>query len=129
MEKIVYEVKNGNWLVKDIKESEQKRSPRAPFTTSTLQQTASTRLGYAPSNTMRIAQKLYEAGLITYMRTDSVNLSKVALEQIYNMIEKKYGKDFLQPHTFTAKSKNAQEAHEAYRVAAKKYHGEFARLQ
>ncbi|KKP78147.1 MAG: topoisomerase protein [Candidatus Nomurabacteria bacterium GW2011_GWC2_35_35] len=75
VEKILEEGKKGNWLVKEIKESEQKRVPRAPFTTSTLQQTASSRLGYSPSRTMHIAQKLYEAGHITYMRTDSTNLS------------------------------------------------------
>jgi DNA topoisomerase-1 len=115
VEKILNAGKKFKWIVKDISETETKRSARAPFTTSTLQQTASSRLGFAPSRTMSIAQKLYEAGLITYMRTDSVNLSKVALAQIYNVIEKKYGKEFLQPHVFTAKSKNAQEAHEAVR--------------
>jgi len=118
-EKIVNKIlevgKNSKWVVRDITETEAKRVARAPFTTSTLQQTASSRLGLAPSRTMGIAQKLYESGLITYMRTDSVNLSQVALTQIYNMIEKKYGKEYLQPHTFTAKSKNAQEAHEAVR--------------
>jgi DNA topoisomerase I len=103
------------WLINKVTETETKRVTRAPFTTSTLQQTASSRLGFAPSKTMGIAQKLYEAGLITYMRTDSVNLSQVALKQIYSLIEKKYGKEYLQPHTFTAKSKNAQEAHEAIR--------------
>src|SRR3989338_8842247 len=74
VEKIMTEGKNGTWIVSAVKESEQKRSPRAPFTTSTLQQTASSRLGYSPSRTMQIAQKLYEAGHITYMRTDSTNL-------------------------------------------------------
>lgn len=103
------------WRVKDIKETQVKKSPRAPFITSTLQQYASTRLGFAPSRTMGVAQKLYEVGLITYMRTDSTNLSKVALEQISNIIEKKYGKEFVQIRTYTTKSKNAQEAHEAIR--------------
>jgi DNA topoisomerase-1 len=107
--------KKSKWLVKNVSETETKRSAKAPFTTSTLQQTASSRLGFAPSRTMGIAQKLYEAGYISYMRTDSVNLSQVALAQIYNIVEKKYGKEYLQPHTFTAKSKNAQEAHEAVR--------------
>lgn len=113
--KIVEAGKTSKWIVKDISETEAKRSAKAPFTTSTLQQAASSRLGFAPSRTMGIAQKLYEGGFITYMRTDSVNLSKVSLDQIYATIEKMYGKESLQPHTFTARSKNAQEAHEAIR--------------
>ena len=115
VEKILEEGKKGNWLVKEIKESEQKRVPRAPFTTSTLQQTASSRLGYSPSRTMQIAQKLYEAGHITYMRTDSTNLSSVAQTQIVSLIQKKYGKEYSQPRIYKTKSKNAQEAHEAIR--------------
>jgi DNA topoisomerase-1 len=103
------------WFVKDLKTSEQKRQPRAPFTTSTLQQTASTRLGFSPSRTMGVAQKLYEAGLITYMRTDSVTLSVQAQNQILATINKKYGKEYVQQHFYKAKSKNAQEAHEAIR--------------
>lgn len=103
------------WIVKNVTETEIKRSPKAPFTTSTLQQTASTRLGYAPSNTMRIAQRLYEAGLITYMRTDSTNLSVTALDQISATVNKKYGADYAQRNTYATKSKNAQEAHEAIR--------------
>ncbi len=113
--KILEVGKKSKWLVKDVTETEAKRVAKAPFTTSTLQQTASSRLGFAPSRTMGIAQKLYEGGFISYMRTDSVNLSQVALSQIYSVIEKKYGKEYLQPHTYTAKSKNAQEAHEAIR--------------
>ncbi|HPS21595.1 MAG TPA: type I DNA topoisomerase [Candidatus Paceibacterota bacterium] len=115
MEKIVSEAKSGNWLVKDIKESEQKRSPRAPFTTSTLQQTASSRLGYSPSRTMQLAQKLYEAGHITYMRTDSTNLSKQAQAQILSYIDKNFGTKYSEARIFKTKSKNAQEAHEAIR--------------
>lgn len=107
--------RNNPWKVVEIKQSETKRSSRAPFTTSTLQQTASSRLGYSPSRTMGIAQKLYEQGLITYMRTDSVNISKEVLPQIYGTIEKLYGKEYLAPQTYTSKSKNAQEAHEAVR--------------
>ena len=103
------------WIVTDIKETEAKRSPKAPFTTSTLQQTASTRLGFSPSNTMRIAQKLYEKGLITYMRTDSPTLSKQAQAQALKVIESEFGKKFIQPRNFKSKSKNAQEAHEAIR--------------
>ncbi len=107
--------KDNKWFVKDVKETDVKKSPRAPFITSTLQQTASSRLGFSPSRTMGIAQKLYEAGHITYMRTDSTNLSQNALDQIAQMVEKKYGKEFLQIRKYTTKSKNAQEAHEAIR--------------
>lgn len=107
--------KKNLWKVIDVTETEAKRSPRAPFITSTLQQTASSRLGFTPSRTMGVAQKLYESGHITYMRTDSTNFSKVALGQIFGLIEKKYGKEYLSPRTFAAKSKNAQEAHEAIR--------------
>ncbi len=107
--------KNDEWFVKDVKESNVKKTPRAPFITSTLQQSASSRLGFAPSRTMGIAQKLYEEGHITYMRTDSTNLSKVAIAQIAEVVEKKFGKEYLQIRTYSAKSKNAQEAHEAIR--------------
>jgi DNA topoisomerase-1 len=103
------------WQVKDIEESEQKRQPRAPFITSTLQQAASSRLGFSPSRTMGIAQKLYESGYITYMRTDSTNLGQQALDQIGAVVTKEYGKEYLQFRTYSAKSKNAQEAHEAIR--------------
>lgn len=103
------------WCITDIKETEQKRSPHAPFTTSTLQQAASTRLGFAPSRTMGAAQKLYEAGFITYMRTDSTTMSTVALDQIVALIHKEYGKEYVQPRSYKTKSKSAQEAHEAIR--------------
>ena len=109
------EITKSKWYVKDVKETNVKKSPRAPYITSTLQQSASSRFGFAPSRTMRIAQKLYEAGLITYMRTDSTNLSGIAIAQIVKIVEKKFGKEYLQVRTFTAKSKNAQEAHEAIR--------------
>lgn len=107
--------KPGTWVVGEVEEAQAKRSPRAPFITSSLQQAASSRLGLAPSRTMSLAQRLYEAGHITYMRTDSTNLSAVAHEQIKGVIEKKFGKELYQTHTFTKKSKNAQEAHEAIR--------------
>lgn len=103
------------WRVTDLKETEVKRSPRPPFTTSTLQQAASTRLGFSPSRTMGAAQKLYEAGLITYMRTDSTTLSAVAQKQIIALIADEYGKDYLAPRHYKTKSKSAQEAHEAVR--------------
>jgi DNA topoisomerase-1 len=107
--------KKEKWMVIDVKTNEQKRSPRAPFTTSTLQQTASTRLGFSPSRTMQAAQKLYESGFITYMRTDSTNLSIQAQNQIISLVEKKYGKEYAEIHFYKTKSKNAQEAHEAIR--------------
>ncbi|MCK5095863.1 MAG: type I DNA topoisomerase [Candidatus Pacebacteria bacterium] len=105
----------GKWFVRDIKETEAKRTPRPPFTTSTLQQTASSRLGFAPSRTMGVAQKLYEAGHITYMRTDSLTLSKEALGAITKTVAEEFGKDLHQFRTYKTKSKNAQEAHEAIR--------------
>lgn len=114
-EEILKKGKAGDWHVVDIEESEVKRSPRPPFITSTLQQAASSRLGFSPSRTMGIAQKLYEAGHITYMRTDSTNLSKVAIAEALRTIETSFGKNYVQPRTFASKSKNAQEAHEAIR--------------
>ena len=107
--------KKGKWLVKDMTESKAKRSPKAPFITSTLQQTASTRLGFSPARTMSVAQKLYEAGLITYMRTDSTNLSSQALSQINAVVDEQFGKNLFLARTYAKKSKNAQEAHEAIR--------------
>lgn len=115
VEKIMKAGENETWIVDDVKESEQKRSPRAPFTTSTLQQTASSRLGYSPSRTMQIAQKLYEAGHITYMRTDSTTLSSAAQSQIISFVKNKYGDEYAQARIYKTKSKNAQEAHEAIR--------------
>ncbi len=114
-ERIVSLGKNGSWSITSIEESEVKRSPKAPFTTSTLQQAASSRLGFAPSKTMGVAQKLYEKGLITYMRTDSTNFGADAQLAMLSEIEKKYGKEFVEKRIFTTKSKNAQEAHEAIR--------------
>ncbi|MFW6210243.1 MAG: type I DNA topoisomerase [Patescibacteria group bacterium] len=104
-----------DWVVTNVKESETKRQPRPPFTTSTLQQAASNRLGFSPSRTMGAAQKLYEAGHITYMRTDSTNLSKQAQKQILAHITRAHGADYAEAHTYRTKSKSAQEAHEAIR--------------
>lgn len=113
--KIVDSGRSGEWKVVDVNGTEAKRSPKAPFTTSTLQQTASSRLGFSPSRTMQTAQKLYEAGHITYMRTDSTNLSQVAITQIASVISKEFGKEYINTQTYKTKSKNAQEAHEAVR--------------
>jgi DNA topoisomerase I len=107
--------KNHTWKISSVTKREEARNPRAPFTTSTLQQTASTRLGFSPSRTMRAAQKLYEAGNITYMRTDSPSMSKDAHAMILGYIESVHGSDKAQYRTYSAKSKNAQEAHEAIR--------------
>ncbi len=114
-ERIVAAGEKGSWKVLDVKESGQKRAARPPFTTSTLQQTASSRLGYAPSRTMGIAQKLYEEGHITYMRTDSTNMAREAQAAIITLVKKEYGERYAEPHMFKTKSKSAQEAHEAVR--------------
>ncbi len=103
------------WHIVSVDEMEQKRSPRAPFPTSTLQQTASTRLGFSPSRTMRAAQKLYEAGHITYMRTDSTNLGAEAQAAIVAAVASEYGKEYVESRTYKTKAKSAQEAHEAIR--------------
>lgn len=114
-EAILQKSKAGSWFVKGITESEVKRSPRSPFTTSTLQQSASSRLGFSPARTMLIAQKLYEHGFITYMRTDSLNLAASAQAQIAGIITSKYGKEYVAVRNYKTKSKNTQEAHEAIR--------------
>ena len=105
--------------VGNIEEREQVRRPYAPFTTSTLQQESNRKLGLSARETMQIAQRLYEEGLITYMRTDSVALSTEAVSAARRCIEERYGKDYLSPQvrTFETKSKGAQEAHEAIRPA------------
>ncbi len=114
-ERILKAAQSGSWEVKDVEESEQARSPRAPFTTSTLQQAASTRLGFSPSRTMGIAQKLYESGYITYMRTDSTNLAKEAQEALIAAVSSEFGEKYAVPRVYKTKSKSAQEAHEAVR--------------
>ncbi|HEV3245067.1 MAG TPA: type I DNA topoisomerase [Candidatus Paceibacterota bacterium] len=103
------------WIVRSVDESEASRSARAPFTTSTLQQVASTRLGLSPSRTMGIAQKLYEAGHITYMRTDSTNLAKEAQAMLVATVQDEFGEKYVSARTYKTKSKSAQEAHEAVR--------------
>jgi DNA topoisomerase-1 len=107
--------KGANYKVIDIQVKPAKRTPAAPFTTSTLQQEASRKMGYSVSKTMLLAQKLYESGKITYMRTDSINLSDTALDDIRNQVTKAYGNEYHQPRKFKNKNENAQEAHEAIR--------------
>jgi len=114
-ERILTAAREGSWGVLSIKEAEQKRAPRAPFTTSTLQQTASTRLGFSPSRTMQVAQRLYEAGHITYMRTDSTTLASDAQKQIVAVVAKNFGNEYVAPRQYKTRSKSAQEAHEAIR--------------
>ncbi|MDP2641854.1 MAG: type I DNA topoisomerase [bacterium] len=115
VDKIIETAKTGTWKVTDVKETKVARAPRAPFITSTLQQTASSRLGIAPSRTMSLAQRLYEAGHITYMRTDSTNLGVSARRDIESLVKEKCGTNYFESHTFGKISKNAQEAHEAIR--------------
>ena len=106
---------NSRFKIIEIKTNPAKRKPAAPFTTSTLQQEASRKLFFSVSKTMNLAQRLYEAGHITYMRTDSVNLSQEAKKYIHNQINFTYGKKYLQSRNFKTKNKGAQEAHEAIR--------------
>ena len=114
-EKFLNECKGAKYTVKDIAVKDGKRTPSAPFTTSTLQQEASRKLGYSVSKTMLLAQKLYESGKITYMRTDSISLSETAVEAIKAEINSSFGEKYYQPRKFKNKNESAQEAHEAIR--------------
>jgi len=114
-EKFLIECKGAKYTVKDINVKDGKRTPSAPFTTSTLQQEASRKLGYSVSKTMLLAQKLYESGKITYMRTDSISLSETAVDAIKAEINSSFGAKYYQPRKFKNKNENAQEAHEAIR--------------
>jgi DNA topoisomerase-1 len=113
--KILELCKGAEFTIASIEEKESKRTPPPPFTTSTLQQEASRKLGFSLSQTMRAAQNLYEAGLITYMRTDSTNLSKLALGTAKQAITELYGKEYSKTRQYATKTKGAQEAHEAIR--------------
>jgi DNA topoisomerase-1 len=114
-EKFLESCKGASYTVTDIQVRPGKKSPAAPFTTSTLQQEASRKMGYSVSKTMLLAQKLYESGNITYMRTDSVNLSETAMEGIRQQVTGQYGQRYYQPRKFKNKNESAQEAHEAIR--------------
>ena len=109
------ELSNKNFKISKVEKKKVVKSPVAPFTTSTLQQEASTKLGFSVTQTMLLAQHLYEAGKISYMRTDSVVLSEDAIKQAQKVIKQTYGEEYCQQRQFTTKSKNAQEAHEAIR--------------
>ena len=113
--KFVESCKNKEFSVKDITKKPGKKSPAPPFTTSTLQQEAGRKLGYSVSQTMRYAQSLYENGFITYMRTDSLNLSNLAIGTIKANITSNFGEDYLHVRKYQTKVKGAQEAHEAIR--------------
>ena len=108
-------VASASFVLSDLSKKPAKRSPRAPFTTSTLQQEASQKLGFSVRQTMVVAQRLYESGKITYMRTDSVNLSELAVAQATEEICRKFGEDYVQRRAYKSKSTSAQEAHEAIR--------------
>ncbi len=108
-------LKGADFSVESLDTKPGKRSPSAPFTTSTLQQEASRKLGFSVKQTMVVAQRLYESGKITYMRTDSVNLSDQAVAQAASEIEKNFGKEYVQVRKYKTKSSGAQEAHEAVR--------------
>jgi DNA topoisomerase-1 len=113
--KILEDIASGAVTVGAVTQKPGKKSPPVPFTTSSLQQAASQTLGMSPRNTMSNAQRLYEAGLITYMRTDSLNLSETAITAIEKLVSSKYGKEYLNVTRYKTKSSGAQEAHEAIR--------------
>ena len=106
---------NSTFMISSLTKKPAKKSPTAPFTTSTLQQEASRKLGFTVGQTMSVAQKLYESGKITYMRTDSMNLSDDAIKSAGSFIESNYGSEYFKIRKFATKSKGAQEAHEAIR--------------
>jgi DNA topoisomerase-1 len=113
--KLLEKCKTASYNIIDVVKKPGKKSPSAPFTTSTLQQEASRKLGFSVSQTMAVAQKLYESGKITYMRTDSVSLSSMAIGAAKNVILNEFGEKYLKTRNFKTKSKGAQEAHEAIR--------------
>ncbi len=112
---VLEKCKTAEFTISDVQKKPGKKSPAAPFTTSTLQQEASRKLGFSVAQTMAIAQKLYESGKITYMRTDSVNLSNMAVETAKSVITSEFGAKYLKTRTYKTKAKGAQEAHEAIR--------------
>ena len=121
-EEFLQSCSSSDFSIADLQKKPAKKSPAAPFTTSTLQQEASRKLGYPVGKTMQVAQRLYEAGFITYMRTDSVNLSVDARDAAEEEITNFYGKEYSKQRVFKSKSKGAQEAHEAIRPTNMKLH-------
>jgi DNA topoisomerase-1 len=122
-EALTQKLKAADWMVESVEERELTSRPSPPFITSTLQQEANRKLGLSTRDTMRVAQRLYEEGLITYMRTDSPNLSQEAIQAARNLVKDLYGNDYLspEPRNFSAKNKGAQEAHEAIRPAGAQF--------
>ncbi|MEQ9068688.1 MAG: DNA topoisomerase, partial [Gimesia chilikensis] len=120
-EELLERVQKSDWTVTSVEQRMQSRKPPAPFTTSTLQQEGNRKLNMSARETMQVAQRLYEDGHITYMRTDSVNLSNEAITSARQRIEDLYGQDYLSQdiRRFETSSKGAQEAHEAIRPAGK----------
>ena len=114
-EKFLQSCENATFVIDDVNTKPQKRVPAAPFTTSTLQQEAARKLGFTVSQTMMIAQRLYESGYITYMRTDSVNLSSLCIGSCKSVVTDMYGSEYLKSRNYSTNSKGAQEAHEAIR--------------
>ena len=115
---------SGPWRISGVEKRPQTRRPSPPFTTSTMQQEANRKLGYSAKDTMSVAQRLYENGYITYMRTDSVQLSKEAVTAVRRLVRDRYGDEYLEAteRTYVTKSRNAQEAHEAIRPAGTEMH-------
>ncbi len=134
---IAEDIKKSNFIIEKIETKQRKTSTPPPFMTSTLQQTASSKLGFSPKKTMMIAQTLYEgvstpngvSGVITYMRTDSLNLAKEAVDAVRGLIKDKFGEKYLpkKPKIYTKKAKNAQEAHEAIRPTMLEFTPEVAK--
>ncbi len=120
---LVKSIENNNFKIVSISQKPFTRNPEAPFTTSTMQQEAARKLRYSAKRTMQVAQKLYENGYITYMRTDSTNLAESAIKEVRNQATKLYGSEFVaeKVKTYSSKTKNAQEAHEAIRPAGNKF--------
>ncbi|MBO5866323.1 MAG: type I DNA topoisomerase, partial [Bacteroidaceae bacterium] len=114
-EKFLESCKDAQFVIDDVNTKPQKKSPAAPFTTSTLQQEAARKLGFTVSQTMMVAQRLYESGYITYMRTDSVNLSSLCIGSCKEVVTDIYGAEYLKSRNYSTRAKGAQEAHEAIR--------------
>ena len=130
-DEVLEELKSADWKVSNLEQKEHRRNPMPPFTTSSLQQTAWARMGYTAKRTMMLAQNLYERGLITYHRTDSLNVSNIAVDSARKYIEQKLGENYRppQPRFYKTRSKGAQEAHEAIRPTSPQNNPEKLKLE